>query len=137
MTNLKDIRWRQRFENFTKSFATLTKYIGVETPSELERAGLIQLFEVTFELSWKVLKDYLESEGYAPISPRESIKEAFRIGIIQDGELWLDALQSRNLSSHIYDESTVLQILELIQTRYYPILQAFYETMHTKAIEQG
>lgn len=64
MEPLKDIRWRQRFENFEKSYKLLEKYSNKELNNELERAGIIQFFEMTFELSWKVLKDYLEAQGY-------------------------------------------------------------------------
>ncbi|WP_200086690.1 HI0074 family nucleotidyltransferase substrate-binding subunit [Salicibibacter cibi] len=67
----------------------------------MERAGLIQLFEVTFELAWKVFKDYLEAEGYIMKSPRQTIKQAFQMGIIEDGHTWIDALSDRNLTGLI------------------------------------
>ena len=75
MEPLKDIRWRQRFENYEKSYKLLEKYSRQNIQTELERAGIIQFFEITFELAWKVLKDYMESEGYIVKSPREAITE--------------------------------------------------------------
>lgn len=79
MKDLKEIRWKQRFENFNKSYTLLDRYSKREDLSELEQAGLIQFFEMTFELAWKVLKDYLESEGYIVKSPRETIKQDFKM----------------------------------------------------------
>lgn len=78
MDNLKDIRWKQRFENFEKSYKLLKKYSNQAITTELERAGIIQFFGMSFELVWKVLKDYLESEEYVVKSPRETVKQAFR-----------------------------------------------------------
>ena len=74
MNNLKDIRWKQRFQNFEKSFKLLQKFIAIDNPDEIARAGGIQFFEMTFELAWKTLKDYLENEKYIAKSPRETIK---------------------------------------------------------------
>ena len=64
MDEFKDIRWKQRFENFDKAYKLLEKYSTKKKLSELEQAGIIQFFEMTFELGWKVLKDRLESDGY-------------------------------------------------------------------------
>ena len=82
MENLKEIRWKQRFENFDKSYKLLKKYSNQPIITELERAGIIQFYEMTFELAWKVLKDYLEAEGYIVKSPRETVKQAFQIGFL-------------------------------------------------------
>ena len=115
-----DIRWKQRFENFQKSFGLLSKYRDFNTRSELERAGIIQFYEMTFELSWKLLKDYLESQGFIITSPRDAIKQAFQAGIIDDGEIWIEALNSRNLLTHTYDEETAIKISEKIINHFYP-----------------
>ncbi|WP_245183505.1 nucleotidyltransferase substrate binding protein [Lentibacillus salicampi] len=104
MTSSKDIRWRQRFENFERSYKLLEKYSNESIENELERAGIIQFFEMTFELSWKVLKDYLENEGFIVKSPRQTIKQAFQSGLIDDGHTWMQALEKRNQMAHNYDE---------------------------------
>jgi nucleotidyltransferase substrate binding protein (TIGR01987 family) len=70
-------RWQQRFQNFERVLLCLEEAINISTPSVVERAGMIQFFEMTFELSWKVLKNYLEDGGYRVKSPREAIKLAF------------------------------------------------------------
>lgn len=129
MDPLKDRRWRQRFENFEKAYRVLEKYTNQSIKTELERAGLIQLFEMTFELSWKVLKDYLESEGYTVKSPRETIKLAFQMGVIEDGHIWLDALSDRNLTTHTYDEALAEKLVEEIKKKYYPELRKLYQKL--------
>ncbi|WP_160549673.1 nucleotidyltransferase substrate binding protein [bacterium 1xD42-11] len=126
MDSLKDTRWRQRFENFERSFKLLEKYSTQDIKSELERAGIIQFFEMTFELSWKVLKDYLESQGYDVKSPRETIKQAFQIGLIEEGHPWMDALSKRNLTTHTYDEVLAIKFVGEIIEIYVPIFKSLY-----------
>lgn len=126
MQNLKDIRWKQRFENFEKSYKLLKKYSNQPITTELERAGIIQFFEMTFELAWKVLKDYLESEGYVVKSPRETIKQAFQIGLIDNGHIWIDALSNRNLTTYTYDEELAIKMTEEILEYYLNELDSVY-----------
>ena len=129
MENLKEIRWKQRFENFDKSYKLLKKYSNQEITTELERAGIIQFFEMTFELAWKVLKDYLESEGYMVKSPRETVKQAFQIGLIDNGHIWIDALSNRNLTTHTYDEKLATKMTSEILNAYLPELDKMYEKL--------
>lgn len=126
---LKDIRWKQRFENFEKSYLLLDKYSNQPITSELERAGIIQFFEMTFELAWKVLKDYLESQGYLVKSPRETIKQAFQIELINDGHVWLDALAKRNLTTHTYDDVLAERLVNQIKAEYLPELKSLYKKL--------
>lgn len=123
LDELKDIRWKQRFENFNKLYRLLEKYFAKTELSELEQAGIIQFFEMTFELGWKVLKDYLEADGYIVKSPRETIKQAFQNDIINDGHIWIDALSVRNLTTHTYDESLAKKIVDDIINIYFPELK--------------
>ena len=129
MDELKEIRWKQRFENFNKSYTLLDKYSKKEDLSELEQAGIIQFFEMTFELAWKVLKDYLESEGYIVKSPRETIKQAFQIGLINDGYIWMEALTVMNLTTHTYDENLVNKLISDIINIYFPELKLLHERL--------
>ena len=129
MDNLKDIRWKQRFENFDKSYKLLNKYAKQPITTELERAGIIQFFEMTFELAWKVLKDYLEAQEYLVKSPRETVKQAFQIGLIDNGHVWMDALSNRNLTTHTYDEELANKITNEIITMYLPELDKMYEEL--------
>ena len=129
MDNLKDIRWKQRFENFDKSYKLLNKYAKQPITTELERAGIIQFFEMTFELAWKVLKDYLEAQEYLVKSPRETVKQAFQIGLIDNGHVWMDALSNRNLTTHTYDEELANKLTNEIITMYLPELDKMYEKL--------
>ena len=128
MEELKEVRWKQRFENFHKSYSLLDKYYSQESFTELEQAGIIQIFEITFELAWKVLKDYLEADGYSVKSPRETIKQAFQNELINDGHIWLEALSDRNLATHTYDEKVANKMIKEIIERYYPE----FKLMHDK-----
>ena len=129
MDELKDIRWKQRFDNFNKSYMLLNKYSKKEELSELEKAGIIQFFEMTFELAWKVLKDYLEADGYMVKSPRETIKQAFQNEIINDGHIWMDALSIRNLTTHTYDEKLVAKLINDIINIYFPELKLLHDKL--------
>lgn len=123
---MTDIRWKQRFSNLEKAFGQLTEFIGKGELNKFEVQGLIQCFEYTFELGWKVMKDYLENEGYILTTPRETIKTAFSSNLIEDGAIWLDALEKRNLMSHTYEESVALSVSESIKSKYYFMIQKLF-----------
>lgn len=113
----------QRFENFLRVFNLLEKYGSKKPENELERAGVIQFFEMSFELSWKVMKDYLEVEGLIVKSPREKIKTAIQIELIIDGHGWMDALGMRNSTVHLYDEKAAKEAVNQISKFYIPIMK--------------
>jgi nucleotidyltransferase substrate binding protein (TIGR01987 family) len=128
-----DTRWVQRFSNFERTFLLLQDSLAVESPSLLERAGIIQFFELTFELAWKVLKDYEEAEGIVVKTPREAIKYGFQIGLISNGHDWMAALQDRNLTAHTYNEATAIAVESSIRNDYFPLLADLYQTLKAKA----
>ncbi|MBM3144515.1 MAG: nucleotidyltransferase [Chloroflexi bacterium] len=107
----QDIRWIQRSNNFNKALSQLTKFIEKGELNELEKQGLIQAFEYTFELAWTTLKDYFEAQGETAIhGSRDAFRLAFRRGIIENGETWMDMIKSRTLTSHTYNEETAEKI---------------------------
>jgi len=117
-----DIRWKQRFNNFEKALNQLTKFINKGKLNEFEIQGLIQCFEYTNELAWNTLKDYLEADGNQKITgPRSAIKEAFKFGLINDGEGWMQMFKNRNLTSHTYNEEITNEIAEHIYKIAYPL----------------
>ena len=114
-----DIRWQQRFNQFKKALSQFAKFMQKTTLNELEEQGLIQAFEYTHELAWKVQKDFLESQGVSELFGSKNVaREAFKTGLIDDGEVWLHMIESRNLTSHTYNEETTRQILKAIQDEY-------------------
>lgn len=128
----QDIRWKQRFSNFEKAIKQLSEGIenNRENPSNLIKEGIIQRFEFTHELAWKVLKDYLEYEGFQNISgSRTTTKEAFNKGLITDGQTWMDMIASRNNTVHTYDEKVLETEFNNIVKRFYPLFLSFQSKM--------
>jgi nucleotidyltransferase substrate binding protein (TIGR01987 family) len=123
----KDIRWKQRFQNFSKALALLREPFTREASSlsDLEKEGIVQRFEITFELAWKTLKDYLVFNGvtFQQITPRNVIKQGFSSKVISDGQLWIDMLDRRNLLAHIYDESLLDETVSLVATKFLPAFE--------------
>ncbi len=110
------------FPEFREVIFYLEQAIDIKDPEVVQRAGLIQFFEMTFELAWKMLKDYLEEQGFLDVnSPRSVLKKAFEIGLISDGHQWLQCLQDRNLTSHTYNEEIAIEIETTIRQTYYPL----------------
>lgn len=123
---MQNIRYKQRFQNYENAFTMLKDSLKIEDPSILEKAGIIQFFELAFEIGWKLLKDYCEFEGYTVNSPREAIKTAYMANIINDVETWIKALNDRNLTVHVYDEEIANEVYNKIKTEYFDILENLY-----------
>ncbi|MCP4652182.1 MAG: nucleotidyltransferase [Candidatus Omnitrophica bacterium] len=87
--------------------------------------GTIQRFEFSFELAWKTIKAVLDYNGVEATTPRAAIKEAFVAKMIDDGEAWIEMLEDRNKTSHIYDEKQAIKIYRRIKDRYYKLLDHF------------
>lgn len=102
----------------------VTEYL--QGGSTTVRDGVIQRFEFTFELAWKSLKEYMEDQGISSDMqfPKKVLREAYMYKILQQEEPWLDMLQARNTTSHVYDDATAAKIAELICTSFLPELQA-------------
>jgi nucleotidyltransferase substrate binding protein (TIGR01987 family) len=133
---MSDIRWKQRFQNFDRACALLERTAANPELSEAERGGLIQFFEMAFELSWKLLKDYLTAEGYEIKSPREAFKQAFQVGLIINGGGWLTALEDRNLTTHTYDEETARRVEAKIREQYLPLIRTLRTGFAGKAADE-
>lgn len=128
-----DIRWKQRFENFEKSFQQLVRFIEKGELNEFEEQGLIQCFEYNYDLAWNLMKDFLTFQGIVGISgSRDAIRQAFNKEIISHGEEWMKMVDDRIRTVHSYNEDTAQEIIERIKTMYFPMFQEFYATMKSR-----
>lgn len=137
----EDIRWKQRFDNYLRAFETLRRAVDLARQrdlSELEQQGLIQGFEFTHELAWNVLKDYLEETGISGIvGSKGATREAFKNGLIVDGESWMDMIKARNLSSHTYNQDIAEGVVTDILSRFSPAFEQLTATFSALAEKAG
>jgi nucleotidyltransferase substrate binding protein (TIGR01987 family) len=137
MSETLDIRWKQRFESFDRSYVLLRSALenGPEALNALEKEGVIQRFEYCFELAWKTVKDYLEASGlvFSTVTPRQVLKDAFAAKILKEGPVWMDMLDHRNLLSHTYESTQFNIALDAIHRRYLNALAELHEFLHQEA----
>ena len=132
----KDIRWKQRFQNFEKALKHLEDAMEIQNPDIIQKAGIIQFFEMSYELAWNTVKDFMEHQGFADVkTPRSALKKAFETGLIKDGHSWMELLLDRNLTAHTYDEEKATEVERLIHYKYYPLLKQLYDTL--KQMQNG
>jgi nucleotidyltransferase substrate binding protein (TIGR01987 family) len=139
MTENMDIRWKQRFENFDRAytkFKMALEYHLKEPDHELFQLALIQTFEFTFELGWKTVKDYLSYSGISKVTlPREVIKHGFQNRIIDDGQMWIDMMQDKNLMAHTYSEENAKKALGKITDSYHAGIEQLHSFFKEKVAE--
>ncbi|MDB5255436.1 MAG: hypothetical protein JWM14_131 [Chitinophagaceae bacterium] len=124
----QDTRWKQRFQNFEKAFNRLKEALEEEELNELERNGVVQRFEFTLELCWNTLKDFLEEEGaqFKP-TPKETIRQAYKSGLIKNAQLLIDGLDIRNELSHDYSGEKFEKSEDEIRNRIFPAIEEVYQ----------
>lgn len=129
----QDIRWKQRFMNFTDAYKHLKYAVTeVKNPNDLEKEGTIQRFEFTHELAWKVMKDFLKDKGIQGIiGSKDATRLAFQNEIITNGEVWMDMIESRNKTVHTYLDEILEREYQLITTNYFPLITDFHNKMQT------
>jgi nucleotidyltransferase substrate binding protein (TIGR01987 family) len=135
-----EIRWHQRLSNYTKALSQLASAVELSRTralSELEMQGMIQAFEFTHELSWNVMKDYLNDQdgGLSLGGSKDATRLAFARGLISNGEVWMEMIKNRNLSLHTYDHQTVLSIVSRVTDSYLDLFVTFKKTMDSKRSE--
>ena len=128
-------RWEQRLDSYHKALARLAEIVGASKKralNEFERDGLVQRFEFTHELSWKLMKAYAEYQGFDGIGgSRDATRKAFEMSLISDGQSWMDMIKRRNETSHNYDGSMADDVVDSIINRFYPLLADFYQKMNS------
>lgn len=140
-----DIRWEQRFSSYQKAFKKFSEAVLIlkdieedsdEIVAEILKEGLIQRFEYTHQLAWNVMKDFIYYQGNADIKgSRDATREAFKIGLIENGDIWMGMISNRNKTSHTYDDETAAEIYETIINEYYPAFSRFEKTMEALLLE--
>lgn len=127
--NQPDIRWQQRFSHYQKALLQLSRAVELSRQrplSEIEKQGLIKAFEFTHELAWNVMKDYFEYQGNTSITgSRDATREAFRRDLVADGEGWMEMIQSRNKTSHTYNQDVADEIAGKVTAEYRDLFVAF------------
>ena len=130
----QDVRWKQRFANYNKALNQLSEGItnnGVN-PASIIKEGIIQRFEFTHELAWKVMKDYLEYKGYQNVSgSRTATREAFNKGLLTRGQVWMDMIESRNNTEHTYNENILEDEFKNIVNNYFQVFIEFQSKMNS------
>ncbi len=148
---MEDIRWEQRFSNFNKALSKLEESVNYINHNflddedkldsgdlsyivdELIKEGLIQRFEYTHELAWNVMKDYAFFQGNSTVGgSRDATREAYKLQIIENADVWMDMIQSRNKTTHTYDEEVANEIFGKIINDYFPLFSNFRKTMEEK-----
>ena len=134
-----DVPWQQRFSNYCRALKLLDGFFLPPALNEREQLGLIKAFEYCFELGWNTLRDLLQSQGNATLlGSRDTLREAFRLGLLSDGEGWMLMIQDRNLTSHTYNRDTAEAIASNIRERYRPCFQQLRLRLDERLrLEQG
>lgn len=113
----------KKYENFCSALKNLKEIYTYEEPyNTVVLTGLVGLYEICFEQSWKAIKEILYHNGFAESqtgSPRQILKSAYQAGMIKDEELWLEALNSRNNVAHAYNQDIALDIIRNTKDKYY------------------
>jgi nucleotidyltransferase substrate binding protein (TIGR01987 family) len=131
-------RWVYRFDNYQRAFALLREageLAGARELSALEQEGVIQRFEYTWELAWKLLADLLAADGVdlETLTPRAVIRAAFAAKLIADGEAWMGALDARNKMSHTYNLREFETVIEEIRSSYLVLFEALHRLVLVRA----
>ena len=123
----------KKYENFKSALKNLKDIYNCQEPyGNVEIAGMVGLYEICFEQAWKAMKEILENFGYAESatgSPRTILKTAYRAGMIEDEEVWLDALTSRNNVAYAYNEAIAMDIINQTKNVYYDMFIRLSQTI--------
>ena len=128
-------RWEQKLNSYRKALSRLAEVVNVMKVRQLndfEADGLIQRFEFTFELAWKLMKSYADYQGTDKeiMGSRDAVRWAFENKLIVDSDVWMEMIKRRNDTSHNYDEDTAADVIMRVKDAYFQAFVCFYERMN-------
>lgn len=128
-------RWKERLTVFGSALERLTVVVNLSSErhlNEFERDSLIKRFEFTYELGWKLMMSFEKENGITGmLGSKDVIRHAVALGLIDNGEAWMDMIDARNQTTHIYDEGTAVNVADSIIFTFFPLLQALQEKMNS------
>ena len=128
-------RWKERLTVFRRALERLTVVVNLSSErhlNEFERDSLIKRFEFTYELGWKLMMSFEKENGITGmLGSKDVIRHAVALGLIDNGEAWMDMIDARNQTTHIYDEGTAVNVADSIIFTFFPLLQALQEKMNS------
>lgn len=137
-----DVRWLQRLDSFRKACRRVLEITESDKKpddlSELEQEGLVQRFEYTYELAWKVMQDFLKYKGYDfPLGPNGTLQKAFEDGLITHHDAWRRMNKARGTTSHTYNEGDAREIVENIYNEYSELLKSLAVKLEEEKLKFG
>ncbi|MGM9559867.1 HI0074 family nucleotidyltransferase substrate-binding subunit [Anaerovibrio slackiae] len=127
---MNDMRLRSKYEKYHRAINSLRVAVQwAPDDGNMYLDATIQRFEFCFELSWRLMRSVLAYEGIYVSTPRGTIREGWKLGLIDDAEKWLDMLEKRKLSAHVYNEVTAMDIYQRITDDYVELLSVFEQRM--------
>ena len=124
---------RENLDSFARGLSLLRHALirGHEALNVLEKEGALRRFEYCLDVAWKAARDFLEDSGLriAPVTPRETLRQAAAAGIVADGQLWIDMLNHRTLLAHNYDGVVIGEVTRELATRYFPAMEHLHRSL--------
>ena len=138
---MKDVRWQQRFSNFLRALERLKEGIDladIRELSDLEKQGVIQAFEFTHELAWNTIKDFYADQGVTGLQgSRDAVRLAFKRGLLDDGDAWMEMIGARNKTSHLYDQELMESVFTDVRFSYFPQFEELRARLLTRQEDGG
>lgn len=126
-------KWGERLTTYQNAIDRLTEVITLSRQhplNQFERDSLVKRFEFSYEMAWKLMMSYEKDNGITEIlGSKDVIRQAFRLSIVKNGEAWLEMVDARNRTSHLYDEKMATDAADEIIHTYYPLLVELRDVM--------
>lgn len=123
----------KKYENFKAALKNLKDIYSYQEPyNNVELAGMVGLYEICFEQAWKAMKEILGNQGYSEAatgSPKTILKTAYKAGMLDNEEEWMNALVSRNNVAHAYNAAIARDIIEQTKNTYYDMFVQLERTL--------